>query len=461
MKRLAAAIFALLLCPDGALARSDSPIEVTAKLLEASIDGRGALTLTLQSGHDGGFRAWLPHQAELLCQDGSPMDPEDLSLGDWLRIEGALTPEGIAATRAQAAGRPGTFSLQGSIRSLSLAGGGSAWIGLAGLIVQVPVDASIEDAFGVALASEDLQAGDFVRASGSSDGEGGLIARRLVLAETDEQASRIRLAGTVSEILDRQRFLLVARGNREVEIRIGERTRVQGELAAGALARVWGVLVEPLTVDARRIRFEPKCDRNSPLRFFLRPDALTLGLGDSRRVQVVLRCPANSDTVFRIVSARPDIAAPNVNSLLIPAGRQRQVFSVASGRIPGRTAIRVSIRNGSSQELAVAVLDQEPNRQLRIAWRPRGISAAPGQTVRTRIRISRPAPLPIRVRLLLQSGDPSQLRFAETATIAQGDDSVSVPIRIVEGPGRAVIRAQLPEAAGGAFDDLPVRIERP
>ncbi len=424
-------------------------VEFVATLQGISTGPDGVTELTVQLTPSISVPVRVTEDTEIRDDGDLAVSVLDLSPNMTLKIKGVFTASGILAHEIEVQQNAAEFEIRGLISEVTPGGDGGSIV-VSGFPIQVPETAEIRGRDGSDLSFADLAVGQLARVSGTLDGVQ-LVAFRVTVREPRDNFARIHLQGVVSEIIDEATFTVMLEGSANAQVEIDEETEIKGTLAVGALVRVEGTLTETLSVLARRIVVV------DPIR--IAPRKLELEPGESGQVALILLVPREEDTVFDLVSTHPEIAAPSVSSMTIPAGELTASFEVVAGDQEGETTIEVSTDGFQGRvEVEVEAKDDEPEEDLRLRWEPRVIHAAPNGTREVRLRINDRAPEDLVVTISQVSGTEGLLTFPSEVTIPAGSKEVRLELVFLGSRGDAVLRAVLPESVGGDDDELEIAL---
>ncbi|GAB4254029.1 MAG: hypothetical protein Kow00109_29590 [Acidobacteriota bacterium] len=428
-----------------------APVEFTARIAAVTTEGETTV-LSMEVTPAVTIPVLVTALTEIKDQNGLPADAGALVPGVEIKVEGLFTASGVLALELELVGGQ-EFELKGQITAVDPAGA----IELLGFTVFVPETARIQGPRGEPLSFSDLVAGMNVKVEGTTSGED-LVATHIKQLPADAAYARISFLGTIREMNPDAGTLLVRlEGDLDVLVQVTNETEIRGELSLGALVKVSGVISPELLVTAYRIQVVSlvRCS----------PDELHLGFGESAEVTVVLRQALTEDLVLALSSSHPDVAAPDSESLTIPAGELTATFLVTAGSAEGRTTIQVTLPDsygggGCAVKVEVEEDGDDDGGELEVRWSPRVIEAAPHEVRRVALHLSRPAPEELEVALSQTEGPDGLVRFPESVTFAAGRQVVHFVIEVLQ-EGRGSLEAALPEDLGGDTDTLKIDVKHP
>ncbi len=426
-----------------------APLEFVAEIGSVSeVDGETVVSVKVTPTVSIAVR--VSGLTEIKDETGLPVPASELSAGQMVRIEALFTDQGILALEIEILGTSNDFEFRGMLEGV-----GDGQIELLGLVILVPDTADIKDEFGDPLNLTDLQVLDLVKVEGMTVGND-LVAediRRL----TEDSFARISFLAVIESFPADDQLLVVLDGGVMVLVELTEDTEVRGMLAVGAIVKVIGLINSDLFVTALKVNVVSAL-------FELSPPRLKMGFEETRTVEVILREPLEDDLFLEIQSEDPDIATVSPEDLVIQAGEVSGSFEVTSDSVEGRTTIHVVAPDleGAAADLRVDVREEGADaRELEVKWTPRVIKSNPREVREVSLFLKKGvAPTELTVELSLVDGPEGLVSFPEEVFFPAGQKRIRFNIEVRSLPGRAVIRATLPDDVGADTDDLVVELGR-
>jgi len=452
MKRIVFLVLFLLTVGYGFSAASQVEFVAKVKAIEAESDEVANLTMQLTPTFD--MKVRVTEMTEIRGEGDAELSVADLKTGMLLKIEGIFTDAMILAKEIQVFEGVAAFEVKGEIEKVDTT---AKTITVLGLVIKWTDETNLK---GVE-AFADLKAGDIVKVEGKI--EDGLIATDVIVTHPQIfKAPRISFEGIVTSVKEGELKVLVE-GVDEVVVRVSEKTDVHGDVAVGVGVRIIGTIGEDLVVDADKVIVQ-KLLEVAPTKLKLQPD-------QTRQVVVILHTLFDEDVEVKVVSAKPEIAEPAVDKLVIPAGKLTGLFDV-KGKAVGETVIEVSLPDsmgGTKAQVQVLVEDKggKPGddgdkgggEKPAMMWTPASLFLKTEQTRQVAIHLRAEAEAALTVALSLKAGATGVVEFPATVEIPKGAKYAFVTFKAGDNPGQVTILAKLPDSAGGAEATLAVEVK--
>lgn len=421
------------------------------KSIQKESDQVAVLMVALTSTFDVPVR--VTGLTEIQDEDDKPMTLSELKVGMTVSVKGLFVQKGILAKEVQVAEKGNDFELKGRIQHVDTA---NREIKLLGFVVQVPETAEIKTDDGNPLLFSDLQVGQFAEVEGNVSGDR-LMATEVKVKVTEEKPARIKFEGVIVAIEGSTLKVLIEAVDAAV-VHITPDTQVHGELAVGVLVHVAGTINPDLSIKAHKIIVKEILQ--------LAPHKLKMGVNQKRRVEVILRGTLETDVTLTISSLNPDIAKASVSSVTIPKGKIAGFFEVISGPTAGKTSLQVQLPESLGKHKVTLPVEvdgahNKEDKELEVKWRPSELKLPTNQEKKVQLLLSKAAPAELKVSVSLKEGSPDLLEFPTEVSFAAGSREALVLIKSRSSTGKAVLRARLPETAGGDADDLKVEVRHP
>lgn len=440
--------FLFLILFSSLLFSADSQIEFVAQI--TAVDTSGEFTvLTVAITPDVSLQVLVSDRTEIDDDDSSGGGDPALEVGQTVRIKGIFTELGILAQEIEIASDNSSFELKGAIQSI-----GDQQIEVLGLHISVPPEAEISDANGP-LSFAELAVDQFVEVKGMVV-DGQLVAGEVRVGRERDHFSPIRFEGLVLEFPSPELMVVGLPGDVQVNVVLTPDTDIKGNLAVGVRVRVLGQIGPDLAVVARKVIV---------LRLLqLVPAKVKMEPNSERRMVALLGLAFDRDIPIALSSENPDVAAPESDMVVVPAGHFQAVFQIMSGPDEGRTEIVAQLPEdlGALQarsEVDVKIDDGEHEGEQGIRWSPDKIRAAPQGEVTVRLHLGQPPAADLEVPIEQIAGDEDFVVFPETVMFPAGERTVQVPLQFLLPRGEAKLEAKLPEDAGGDSDILDINIK--
>ncbi len=456
MKRIAFLAVVLLTVGYGFSAASQVEFVAKVKAIEAESDEVANLTMQLTPTFD--MKVRVTEMTEIRGEGDAELSVADLKTGMLLKIEGIFTDATILAKEIQVFEGVSAFEVKGAIDAIDTT---AKTITVLGLVIKFTDETSLKGAESFA----ELKAGDIVKVEGKI--EDGLVATDVIVNHPQTfKAPRISFEGIVTSIKEGELKVLVE-GVDEVVVRVSDKTDVHGDVAVGVEVRVIGTIGEDLVVDADKVIVQ-KLLEVAPTKLKLQPD-------QTRQVVVILHTFFDQDVEVKVVSAKPEVAELAVDKIVIPAGKLTGLFDV-KGKAAGETVIEVSLPDsmgGAKAQVQVLVEDKggKPGddggeggdkggvEKPAMMWTPASLFLKTGQTRQGAIHLRTQAETALTVALSLKTGATGVIQFPATVEIPKGAKYAFVTFKAGDNPGKVMILAKLPDAAGGAEATLAVEVK--